>query len=516
MVSLGGFLQAVLPKKKAIPGGSSYTDTFRPYATDFYLPLPTYKEFQEDIFHSRSNEDSRDLLRQQFQQDPDVSAAVSAYLTVADVEPWWVVTDATGAVNRDGHKILNQLILALCNRHDYNQPQPFAFTKSLRSLCEEIRYLMLLRGGCGSELVLDRIRMPVEIRLVDLATLYWIEEKPAMYTPLQRPRQVAEFIDLNIPTFMVSYYHRDPTNIYSQSTFVASINTIASRQQVINDLYRIMRRTGYPRFAIKVVEDVMRKNAPVNIQNDEDKMKTWMRARFVELQNLFLDMSPDQALVHWDSAELRMVNEKAPGMSMDITGVIETLNAQNQAALKVMATVIGRGNGAAGTASVEARIFALSAQQLNAPVADLLSQIFTLALRLQGLDLYATFGFDKVELRPEMELEPQKIMRQSRLLELLSLGLIDDDEFHLKMFKKIRPDDVPKLQGTGFQLMNKIDTNKTSPNNDPLGQSLTPDDSASHRSNGNEPKPLAPKKNEPKGVPVPNMDKIIYPEDKSA
>lgn len=506
MANLGNFLSAILPKKKAPAGGASYTDTFRPFATNTYLPFPTYRDHLDDIFTTRQSDDSRALLQVLFQQDPDVSAAVSAYLTVADVDPWWIVKDSQGNISRPGHQLVNELILALTARYDYTQPAPFAFVKSLRALCDEIRYLMLLRGGCGAELVLNKLLLPSEVRLVDLSTIYWNETKPAMYTPLQRPPSVTEFLDLNIPTFFVSYYHRDPTAIYSHSTFVSSINTIAARQQVINDLYRIMRRTGYPRFAVEVVEDVLKKNAPANIQNDEGAMKTWMRARFGELQNLFNDLSADQAIVHFDSITPKMINEKSPGVGIDITKVIESLNEQNQAALKVMATVIGRGNGAAGTASVEARLFALSAERLNGPVADLLSQMFTLALRLNGIDAYVTFGFEKVELRPEMELEPQKIMRQSRLLELLSLGVIDDDEFHLEMFNRIRPDDAPILQGTGFQLMNKMDTNKTSPNEDPLGQSLSAPGSQQAKSNG------VP----PKAVPTPPQNKNLPPPNKSS
>ena len=38
-----------------------------------------------------------------------------------------------------------------------------------------------------------------------------------------------------------------------------------------------------------------------------------------------------------------MVNDKKAGMSIDIEPVIKTLNAQNQAALKTMATILGRG-----------------------------------------------------------------------------------------------------------------------------------------------------------------------------
>lgn len=41
-------------------------------------------------------------------------------------------------------------------------------------------------------------------------------------------------------------------------------------------------------------------------------------------------------------------------------------------------------------------------------------------------------------------------MKQNRLMLLLSHGIIDDDEFHIEMFNRPRPDGVEELSGTGF------------------------------------------------------------------
>ena len=73
-------------------------------------------------------------------------------------------------------------------------------------------------------------------------------------------------------------------------------------------------------------------------------------------------------------------------------------------------------------------------------------------------------------------------MKQSRLLEELSLGLISDEEYHLKMEGRIPLWNYPKLSGTNFR-SNKVNTADVSPNSDPLGRAITPDDDASARSN---------------------------------
>lgn len=480
-----GLLSIILPKKKPATDGASRTNTFRPQSTNTVLTVPAGLDHLTDLFTTRQASDAKTLLKTLFQHDPDVSASVNAYLTVADTDPWWKVTDLTGAISKDGHAMVEQVLALLFTRTDYTIPSNFQLKQSLRATCADLRYMALLRGGVGAELVLNKQMLPAELRNVDMATVQYMEKKPGVYVPQQRPAGSNDIISLDIPTFFVAFFRRDPTEIYSNSFFVAAINTIAARQQVINDLYRIMRLTGFPRIHIKVVEEVMRKNAPADCKQDEAKMMEWLRARRNEIVVQIASLRADQALVMWDSIEPGIFNDKKPGASLDISAVIDTLNAQNQAALKVVATVIGRGDKAGvNTASTEARIFALNAEQLNRPIADLLSQILTLAVRLNGIEATVEFGFTNVELRPALELEPQLTMKQTRYLQLLSFGIITDDEFNWEMFNRVTPDGVKPLSGTLFLTPPKpVDTSKVSPNSDPMGRSLSAPGSEQVKSN---------------------------------
>ena len=148
-----------------------------------------------------------------------------------------------------------------------------------------------------------------------------------------------------------------------------------------------------------------------------------------------------------------------------------------------MATIIGRGESGVNTGTVEARVFSMSADSINIPIADVYSDMFTLALRVQGFEGYVSCNFDKVELRNDLELEPQRVMRQARLLEELSLGLITDDYYHMTVHNRPRPDSAPELSGTGFMANQaSVDAGSVSPNSDPLGRSITPSGSKSARS----------------------------------
>lgn len=481
---LNKLLTVVLPKRKASKGGTASSDTFNPTATTAPLPIPSYQDHLTDIFTSRTSNDSRTLLKDLFRQDPDVSAAVNAYLTIADQPMMSFAYTPDGQIDPNGMKMLNQTMALLTKQFDYSLG--YTYKPSLKTICENMRYMILLRGGIGAELVFDKNLSPSEIRNVDLATLQWTEPASGTFKPIQIVN--GQTISLDVPTFFTAFFHRDPTDIYTYSSFVSAINTIAARQQVINDLYRIMQLTGYPRLDVSVLEEILVKNAPANVRNDPSELKTYLAARLNEVSKVVTNIRPDQAFVHFDSVEAKTMNDAKPAASLNIDSVISTLNAQNQAALKTMATIIGRGESGVNTASVESRVFSMNADALNNPIAEIFGHILSLALRLQGFQGYVECEFKKVELRPELELEAQLTMKQQRLLTLLSLGVINDDEFHIRMLGRTRPDSAPELAGTGFLAPptpgqgGAPDASKASPNGDPLGRSLTSPGSKSAKS----------------------------------
>lgn len=446
--NLASVVSIVLPTKSS-GKGKTVTGTYDPGATGRALSKPTYQDHLTDIFSSRASDDSNALLQALFNHDPDISAAVNAYLTVANTPPIVIVRDQNGEIDREAIKTVHQLIDAMTDRWDYSQK--FQLKPGMSAISEMMRYAVLLRGALGAELVVDKMMLPSEIRLVDMKSIVWTEKTPGQYKPQQVVSGQNENTNLDIPSFFVSFFRRDPGRIYTYSPFVSAINTVAARQQVINDLYRIMQITGFPRVELKVVEEVLLKSAPANVRKDANELSQWISTQMQSIANTFGSLRADQVYAHTDAVEPKIMNDRKAGVELNIREVIDVLNSQNQAALKVMATIIGRGEKGANTASVEARIFAMNADELNEPVAEMWSNLLTFALRLTGNPGKVVVNFAKAELRPETELEPQLTLKQSRLLEQLSLGLITDDEYHLWMNRRVRPDSAPELSGTGFQ-----------------------------------------------------------------
>lgn len=476
------FSKLVSGIKKLGKGARAYTRTYNPTSQDGLISVPTGRDHLVDLLTNRQSQTSRQLLETLFRTDPDVSAAVGGYLTLADTPVTILVESPEGEIDEAATAEVQKIIRALTNPTDYTEG--FIFKRDLRSIFQELRTMVLLRGGIGGELVMDKMMIPRRIQHVDMADIEWLENENGEYKPRQNVQSSGEKIDLNIPNFFVAFHRRLPTTIYPESDFVSAINSIAARQQVINDLYRIMRLTGFPRISIKIIEEVLQKNAPANAKEDPTVMKTWLVEQRNAIAGQFGDLRADQAFVHFDSSEISVFNDKKPGATMDITAVMETLNAQNQAALKTMATIIGRGNAGVNTASVESRIAAMNADQLNVPVADFMQRLLTFALNIYGIAGFVRVKFAPAELRPNLELEPQRVMMATRLRTDLSLGLITDLEYHLQMHGRLPPAGSPQLSGTNFEApAPQADVDSVSPNGDPLGRSVASPGSKSARSN---------------------------------
>jgi hypothetical protein len=463
-------LKILLPSRTK-PKGSIQTPTYDDAQKSSVLSVPTYKDHLSDLISNRQSQDSQTLILDLLRTDPDASSALNSYLTTADVEPYILVKDPDGVIDRDGHKIVNQVLEALSVRRDYSKG--FMHKRSLRAIFEDMRYMILARGGVGVEAVFDEVLSLSEIRNVDLASIRWQEKQAGLLTPYQ-DRGQGDPITIDIPTFFVGFYRKSPTSAYTYSPFISAINTMAARQQVINDLYRIMQVTGYPRITIKVLEEVLAKNAPADVRSDQRQMRQYINARRTEILGQFSSIRPDEPLVHMDSVDISILNDKAPAMSLNITSIIDTLNAQNQAGLRTMATVLGRGEVGVNTATVEAQLFARNAASINKPIGEVISSVLTLAIRLLGSESRVILEFPDIDLRSELELEAQLNLKANRLRSDLSDGLITDDEYHLKMYKRIRPDSAPELMGTKFVGASmKVDPAAVSPNSDPTGRSVS-------------------------------------------
>ena len=239
--------------------GVASPPTYNPAAPNFRLSMPAYRDHLVDITDARAVADSKLLMEIMATSDPDVSAAINAYLTIANTKMLVYIKDEAGELVPDAYPLWKQLLLTL--GYPTDPTKGFQLKPSITLVCEQMRFMNLLRGGVGMELVVDENYLPTELRLVDPGTIRWYERTPGKLSPEQWPRGSQNPIDLDIPTFFYCGYRNMPTTAYPYPPFTSAINTIVARQNVINDLYRIMQLTGFPRLDVQVMEEVLKNGA---------------------------------------------------------------------------------------------------------------------------------------------------------------------------------------------------------------------------------------------------------------
>lgn len=443
---LFGKLGEVILPTTTKTGGKAFTPSYDPQQSSQAISALDTNQHLRDLLSERVSEEDNDLIETLMRYDPDVSAAVSAYLTLSNTEMRYVARTPEGDIDTDAIEKISLLLNRIAYPVDYSSG--FTPARSVKIRNEAFRYMVLKRGAVSAELILDEQFGVQDVRLIDSITLEWYEKKNGYLTP--RQKLGSDDIDLNIPTFYHAKHRQDPSTPYAKSMFVSVINTVYARAQIINDLYNIMQITGYPRMDVKILEEVATRGLPETDKRDPKKRQAWIDRVIGDVTRRFGNVRPDQPIVHTDSVEVDTLNMPNGSAGIDIQPIINVLNAQNQAALKSVATVLGRGETGVNTASVEAMLFSMQAAEINEPLAEMWQNLLTFALRLSGSTSYVQVYFDKPEMRPPNELEPAKVQKQARLQKDLSLGLITDDEYHWEMYNRPKPASAPELSGTRF------------------------------------------------------------------
>ncbi len=330
----------------------------------------------------------------------------------------------------------------------YNYTKGFGRKRPISMLVQTLLRETAITGGCSMELVLDRARFPDRFQAVDYSTLDWVSDgKGSKY-----PEQVGfgDRIPLNIPTFYAEALHQELNTAYSTSMFRASLDSSFSSAEFIADMRRVLFKSGHSRLTAILDTEKLRAAAPKETQNDPVKLLAYMVARKTEVEEALKNMSPEDAVVSFDSVSFK--TEDIGGIKSDYTGLLTSLANMEATGLKTPPSILGmRTQGSQNLSNSETLVFLKVAAGLQTPVASTMSRGLTTACRLYGSDVYVKFGFNPIDLRPDAELEAFRTMRETRLLRRLSLGLITDAQFSYELDLPYNPN-APKLSGTNFKV----------------------------------------------------------------
>ena len=333
----------------------------------------------------------------------------------------------------------------------------------------------MLTGACAAELILDTYKIPQTLLLFPYDSITWKSNGRGGRYPTQKNTQ-GEEVELNYPNIWVAESFKSADRIYTLPVTHSGVKQLTQYVSFIEDMQRVLRRNGQPRLLAKLDYEKVVRTAPPDIVNDPNKLANYLESTRAGIETLLSGLEPEDALVYFDVAEMDSIQSN--GEKRDYSVLLSELSGLAASALKSNPSALGlRMGGSQNVSSTEAMLSMKLARLIQLPVETVMSRALTLAIRLYGIDAYVKFRFNPIDLRPEAELEAHKAILQNRVLELLSLGRITDDEAQTMLGLGSLPESADELSGTGFYSSKAADSAPVSKTNS-VNNAITPSDTS--------------------------------------
>ena len=381
-------------------------------------------------FHTRNLNDYRyandadTMLMLLSKIDPDMSTGIWNFLRLSNSGLRIVAVDMKNVPSPKGQDMLNAMCRRIAGLDNYKD---WALYQPVELVASQLAKYVLIRGGCSLEAVLGKDKRVNSLCCIDPLRVTFKHTGVGKFIPQQLDVN-GNYVPLDIPTFFWNVLDQDADDPYETPPFLPAVSAILFNIAFMQDLERIVKKVAYPRIAIKIVEATLRKFAPLIAQSDETKMAEWLQAQKSAIGTALRGLAPEDAAVFFDSIEIDVLESKH-NATVDFRPLKEVIDQRIISGLKSMPTILGRQFGSSQTiGGVEALLYSKSISSVQEVVATCLTRALTLCLRLEGHLGYVKVSYEPVNLKPENELETFRVLKQSRVLELLSLGFISDAE----------------------------------------------------------------------------------------
>lgn len=468
----GSGLTAPLVAPKKVKPGRTSTPPGRAVESGQDLSPDTTIQYRNSVDTYLSQNKIAEAVRMAVRQMGTVGTAHFNLIEVA-MSGWdaTAYNRQTSDIDEAGQAVLNALLQRLDQIQDYSvgYDDKVGVERSLEQMINDV----IVSGGMGMELVLDKGRLPERIVLFPYDTITWRQGSQYRY-PVQRG--TGDEVELNYPTVFVSDFHRFVNEVYAYPMWESALREGRAYEQFLQDMRRVIARAGHGRLVITLDTARIAEVAPDEVKADPERMQAWMEAIRADVEEVASNMTPEDAFVTFDTAKTEILGGE--GQKDDYVALMNAMSGNLATALKSNPSILGlRIQGSQSLSNTESLIFMRVAQAVRRPPEEAMSRMLTLGCALMGADVYVEFKFRPINLRPEDELAAFKVMKLDYTTKLLSLGFISDLEFSTIMGLGTLPDTHVPLSGTQFYTAagGAIDASKASPNNGAQEKALQPD-----------------------------------------
>lgn len=394
------------------------------------LPRRAQRELQLDdrTLRTASLEAMIDIL---CDAHPDFSFALWNFLRIGNCD-YNIKVFQVGAPDTedDASKILIDQFLQMLEMPNVNH---FESSRSLKKVLNQIMLMVITRGAGALELVLAPSLTGVAFfGPVDPATITFKFENDRFV-----PYQDEDKISLDIPTFLYEALDERIDEPYGRSPMASAIQMVLFQLQVLLDVKAVVHNQGYPRFDIKILEEVLLNRMPISIRNNEEKKAAWLRDKLNEVIAMYNGLQPDDTFVHFDSIEMGMIGGKGGGSGgalIDPEKLMHVVDSMLMSGLKTLSTILGRrstGN-TESFAKMEIKLYLQGVKAIQEVVERLMSRALTLMLNLNGTQGIAQFRYAPVEIRTDLEQAQFEQIALFNYAYMRDQGWISQDDAALK------------------------------------------------------------------------------------
>lgn len=475
--------QVILPKK--LVGKARSQSPYNATPAGQAIRQEAAPDLNKSVRDNRRMASAAAAMRQFYGQNGVVSTAVAQFLSMANsgINIKCYATQ-TQEFSREGTLAAEAILASLMADNDYSVG--FSDRRSLPAVLETALLEVILTGGVGVELVLDKNRLPSALLVFPYDSITYISKGNGRKVPSQKDAQ-GNIIELNYPTIFVSEHLKEATRKYALPLLYSGLQRLVAYETFLEDAWRTIRQSGMSRLTVSLAYDKVVQAAPPEVRNDPAKLASYLEEVRTVHENVLSTLDPEDSLVHFDLATVASV--KSTGEMSEVSVLVDQLSGLTASALKSSPSSLGlRLGGTQNVGSTESMQSLKTAELFQGPVEEALSRALTLACRLYGVDCYVEMSFNPIDLRPASELEAHLAIRQNRALELLSYGRITDDECQALLSLGSLPEGAETLSGTKFLATKTPDSLPVAATNS-RNRQISPEGPTSGGGSSNDPAP---------------------------
>jgi len=389
----------------------------------------------------------RELTRLLADVSPEVSSALYHFILFGNAGYEMTAVNRNGEVDARGQAALSAFVNQLSDQDGHSE---------FGTIINQLWAGAFMRGAFSAEIVLDESgRNPIDFVAVDPAIFRF---KRVDAGARGKVWQLGQFVSgewrrLDLPTVRYEPIHPLPGGApYGRSLIAPSIFVSLFLIGLLRDLRRVIAHQGYNRDDVSVNYELLEELMPEAVRDDPEKREAWANKAIEEIRTYLEKLEPDDVYVHSDIIEVNRAAKDANvvGGTSGATNMIAALERMAVRALKTQPLLMGINEATSEThANRQWEIHAAGIKSMQHTCENLLTRLFGLALRVQGIQATVQLKFSELRASEQMRDAQTESIILSNVEKKYNMGIISQEQAAAELGYDSADQPAPRLIDVG-------------------------------------------------------------------